>query len=81
MVKSMNVHIASEGKMRKLAKEVVGDNMVSENGAFTFPGTNGGEVIKEVPFVYVPNFIAKLADVVSQHERYIGEWSKVITDY
>ena len=67
--------------MRKLAKEVVGDNMVSESGAFTFPGDNGGEVIREVPFVYVPNFIAKLADVVSQHESYVDKWSKVITGY
>lgn len=63
------LHIASAGKMRKLGKEVVGDNMVSENGAFTFPSDNGGEVIKEVHFVYVPNLIAKVADVVSQHER------------
>ena len=65
----MNINMASERKMRKLAREIVGDNLVSENGAFTFPIDNGGEEIKEVPFTYVPNFIAKLADVVAQHER------------
>ena len=64
----MNVHIASEGKLRKLAKEVVGENIVAENGAFTF-ATEHGEEIRQVPFVYVPNFIAKVADVVSQHEK------------
>ncbi len=74
----MDVHIASEGKMRKLAKEIVGDNMVSENGAFTFPSDKGGEEIKEVPFVYVPNFIAKVADVISQHERYVGTMEQMI---
>lgn len=67
----MNVHIASERKLRKLAKEIVGDNIVSERGAFTFPTEKGGEEIREVPFVYVPNFIAKVADVASQHERYV----------
>lgn len=65
----MDVHIASERKQRKLAKEIVGDNIVSELGAFTFPTDKGGEEIKEVAFTYVPNFIAKVADVVSQHER------------
>lgn len=65
----MNVHIASERKQRKLVKEIVGDNLVSENGAFTFT-TDHGDEIREVPFVYVPNFIAKVADVVSQHESY-----------
>jgi hypothetical protein len=66
--KSMNVHIASERKQRKLAKEVVGDNMLAENGAFTF-ATDKGEEVRQVPFVYVPNFMAKVADVVSQYER------------
>ena len=67
--KSMDVHIASENKMRKLGKEIVGENMIHENGAFTFPMDKGGEEIREVPFVYVPNLIAKVADVVHQNER------------
>lgn len=38
-------------------------------GAFTESAKGGGEEIKEVPFVYHPNFNAKVADVVSLHER------------
>ena len=58
--KAHNVNIASERKQRQLAQQLIGDNVVAEKGAFSFPG----EVIKEVPFVYIPNLIKKIADVV-----------------
>ena len=45
--------------------------MVAERGAFSFPREKGGEVINEVPFVYVPNLMIKIADVVTQHERQV----------
>ena len=61
----MNVSIASERQQRKLAKEILGDNLVAEKGAFTFPSDDGGEV----PFVYFPNFIATVADLVERRER------------
>lgn len=54
-----------------MAQEVLGHNVVAEMGAFTFPMDKGGEEIREVPFVYVPNLIAKIADVVTQHERQV----------
>lgn len=53
-----------------LAKEIVGDNLVAEKGAFTF-SVDKVEEIKEVPFVYCPNIIAKVADTVHNHERYV----------
>ena len=52
-----------------MAKEIVGDNIVAERGAFSFLAEKGGEVVKEVPFVYVPNLVRKIADVFAQHER------------
>ena len=30
-----------------------------------------GEEIREVPFAYHPNFISKLADIITQHERQV----------
>ena len=42
---------------------------MAEKGAFTFPLTGGGEEIREVPFAYVPNLIAKASDMVMAHER------------
>ena len=61
--------MASEAKQRVMAREIVGDNLTAEKGAFTFSlGKGGGEVIKEAPFVYCPNLIAKVADCV-EHKR------------
>ena len=56
--------IASEVKQRAMAKEIVGDNLTAERGAFTFPQGKGGEIIREAAFVYCPNLTAKVADCV-----------------
>lgn len=55
--KSLNVSIASEGKQRKLAKDLLGVAPKAEKGAFTFV-VDKKEEVREVPFVYYPNFIA-----------------------
>lgn len=68
-LKGLNVSIASEKKQREMADEIVGDNLVAERGAFTFSVDKGGEMIRDVPFVYCPNLIAKVADTVQHHER------------
>lgn len=61
--------MGSEVKQRRLAKDVIGDNVVAELGAFTFrQEKGGGEFIKEVPFVYVPNLIRKSADLIETHQ-------------
>ena len=62
--------IASEHSQRKLAQTIVGDNLVAEKGAFSVSNDHGEE-IREVPFVYYPNLIAKIADLVGQHERQV----------
>ena len=62
--------MGSEVKQRALAKEIVGDNLVAEVGAFTVKRDGGGESIKEVPFVYVPNLIRKATDVIQKHRGY-----------
>ena len=68
--KSLNVSIASENKQRKLAQSIVGDDLIAEKGAFTV-SVDKGEEIREVPFAYYPNFISKVADIISQHERQV----------
>ena len=42
----------------------VGENLVAERGAFTFSRDKGGEEIRGVPFVYTPNFIAKVVEII-----------------
>jgi hypothetical protein len=53
-----------------LAATVTGDNLRAELRAFTISHSSGGDEIREVPFAYVPNLIAKVADMVSAYERY-----------
>ena len=51
-----------------MARDIVGENLVAERGAFTFSRDKGGE---EIP-VYSPNFIAKVAYIIHQHERQVS---------
>ena len=66
----LNMSMASEATQRVMAREIVGDNLAAEKGAFTFSlGKGGGEVVKEALFVYCPNLIAKVADCVEHNKR------------
>ena len=71
----MNISIASERKQRPLAKSIVGENVVAEMGAFTKQLDGGGEEICEVPFVYIPNLIIKVSDLVEKHRQYANNTS------
>lgn len=66
----MHIQVGSEAKQRTLAKDIVGDNLVTETGAFTFRRDGGGEDIREVPFAYVPNLIRKATDLIENHRGY-----------
>ena len=65
----MNIVVGSEQKQRAIAKDIIGDNMAAEMGAFTFKLKEGGEEIQEVPFVYVPNLIRKATDLIEEHKK------------
>ena len=69
-LKSLNVVFPSEKEMRKIASTIIDDTMVAERGAFSFSSEDGGEEFREVPFVYFPNLVGKVADLINQHERY-----------
>ena len=51
-----------------MAHEIVGEILVAERGVFTF-SLDKAEEIRGIPFVYCPNLIAKVADIIQQHER------------
>ena len=61
--------MGSERRQRVLVKEIVGDNIMSEMGAFTFKRDGGGEEFRQVPFVYAPNLIRRATDLIEQHRR------------
>ena len=70
-MKGLNVTFASEKQQRILADGIIGDNISAEKGAFTFT-VDTVQDIREVPFVYCPNLIAKVAkvaDTVNHHNR------------
>ena len=69
-LKTLHISVGSEVKQRALAKDILGDNLVAEMGAFTFRRDGGGEDIKEAPFVYVPNLIKRAVDLIEEHKRY-----------
>lgn len=62
--------MASERQQRKMARDITGDDLIAERGAFTFALEGGRDELREVPFVYKPNFIAAIADLVDKHEKY-----------
>lgn len=66
-LKSLHIEVGSEVKQRALAKDILGDNLVAELGAFTFRRDGGGEEIQEVPFAYVPNLIMRATDLIEKH--------------
>lgn len=68
-LKSFNIVVGSEAKQRALAKDLLGDNLVATEGAFTRKRDGGGEEIIQVPFVYVPNLIRKVSDVIDHHKK------------
>ena len=69
-LKEFQISLASERSQRQLAREIIGDNLQAEKAPFSFTKDGGGEEIREIPFVFVPNLIRKVADVVAHNERY-----------
>ena len=67
--------MCSEVKQRAMAKEIVGDNLMAERRAFTFPQGKGRETIRKAAFVYCPNLIAKVADCVEHHKSQASKHS------
>ena len=51
-----------------MAKDIVGENIAADKGAFTFTVSKVEEVM-EVPFVYGPNIITRVADTVHKYKR------------
>lgn len=80
-LKGLHISVASEVKRRALAKDIVGENMVAEMGAFSFRADGGGEEIREAPYVHVPNLIRKAADVIEEHRRYTLTYSYKIKSH
>ena len=68
-MKALGVQIASEKQMRKVSKEVIGENIAGEAAPFYFASKSGID-IKPAPHVFVPDLIGKIFEMLEQNERY-----------
>ena len=69
--KECKVSIASEKVMRKRAREIIGDTVVVEKVALTFPLKDGkkGEEVKMRPFGCIPDLWGKIEQMLNDNER------------
>ena len=49
--------------------------MEVEKAAFLVSSEGGGEVIRELPFAYMPNIVRKITDLLTHNERYNYKFS------
>ena len=61
--------MASGKRQRTLATNIAVDNMEAEKGAFLFSKDGGEEEIKEALFVYTPNLMRKVADLLQHNQQ------------
>ncbi len=54
-----------------LAKEIAGGDLVAEKAPFSVSTGSGLEEMKEVPFVYFPNLMKVIGDIVDRHQRFV----------
>ena len=69
-LKLWGVSVASEGKMRKAATNIVGENIVAEMAPLS-TSVKEDTVVKPVPFVYVPRLGEKIQSVLEKNTEYV----------
>ena len=65
---SLGVQISSEKKMRKISKELIGENLAGEATPFYFSTKHGIDILP-APHVYIPDLVAKVFEHLEQNER------------
>ena len=71
-MKEFGISLASERKLRKEDKSILGDNLTAEEAPFSFSLKSGGEEIRMAPLVCVPNLIDRIIYQLNEHEEYVG---------
>ena len=79
-MKEFGVSLASERKLRKEAKSILGDNLMAEEAPFSFSLKSGGEEIRMAPLVCVPNLIDRIICQLNEHEEYV-EYTRIQYTY
>lgn len=66
---SWNISLSTEGKVRSMARDLIGPNLASELVPFTFSLDGGGEEIRKAPMAYIPDLQAKIKQLLDQNDR------------
>ena len=69
-LKVFKISLGSERKQRIHAKGLLGDNLTTEEAVFSFPLKSGGEELRAAPFVYVPDLVEKVTNILTENKRY-----------
>ena len=64
--------LGSERRQRAVAKGLVGENLRAEAVPMTFRLKDGGEEIRAVPLVYIPNLQKKVFDLLDENNTYVS---------
>ena len=69
MVENSEHFVGQRAQATSSARSLCDENVQTEMGPFTSSLDGGGQQIQEVPFVYVPNIIRKIADIIEHLEQ------------
>ena len=67
-MKSWGIQLASEKQLRRVSKDLLGDNLEAEEAPFSFP-TSGGVDIRPAPLVYVPDLVGKIVQMLEHNDK------------
>ena len=67
---SSEISLSSERKQRKLAEELVGENLDAETAPFSFTLASGGEELRVAAHIFIPNLVEKVVQMLEQNEKY-----------
>ncbi|KAL5469048.1 hypothetical protein EMCRGX_G030239 [Ephydatia muelleri] len=63
------VQLASEKKLRLIAKEMIGENLEAEIAPFCFSRTSCEDEIRAAAYAYTPSLIQKVTNLIDENER------------
>ena len=67
-MKMWGISIAPEGRMRKEAEDLIGDDVCAEKVPFSFSHKDGGEEIKPAAMAYIPNLWEKIQQMLERND-------------
>ena len=67
-MKAQGIQLASEGRVRRLSQEMLGDNLAATEVPLSQPLWFGVD-LKVSPLVYVPDLVERILQLLEQNDR------------